>query len=246
MILPPRPSLLLSVLLALSILASASCSGPADGTCPSLPRDPSCLGRIDGICSLPAMSASCSGGVVCSGHGTLRTWGDTSVCECEAGFSGDPDAPTTCVATSSLCAGGPLIYDWNGDGVPETTFVPTADECTMYELINRTRAGHDAQGSPECHQPLRYSLEWSAHARNHSKQMSDQGGLFHADYPMAQNCAYGCGPTCEMSLYMTGANEGHCPPLSHHCNIMSCDSANVGVGYWPVTSGSWNTQNFYR
>jgi len=181
----------------------------------------------------------------CSGHGVLRTWGAVKVCECDTGFSGDPDAITTCVATTSLCKGGAFSYDWNDDGTAEASFDPTADECEMYELVNRTRASHDPEGTPECHEPLNYSLEWSAHARNHSKKMSDQGSLFHADYPMSQNCAYGCGPACEMNMYMTGANEGHCDPLSHHCNIMRCGISNAGIGYWPMNGGNWNTQNFF-
>ncbi|HEY3449624.1 MAG TPA: hypothetical protein VGK67_24940 [Myxococcales bacterium] len=181
----------------------------------------------------------------CSGHGTLRTWGAVQVCECDPGFSGDPDAPTSCVATSSLCKGGAFAYDWNDDGTAEPSFEPTADECEMYEVVNRTRASHDPEGTPECHEPLRFSVEWSAHGRNHSKKMSDRGGLFHDDYPMAQNCAYGCGPACEMNMYMTGANEGHCSPLSHHCNIMRCGTSAIGIGYWPMNGGNWNTQNIF-
>jgi hypothetical protein len=149
------------------------------------------------------------------------------------------------VATSSLCRGDSFAYDWNDDGTIEATFEPTADECEMYEIVNRTRASHDAEGTPECHEPLSYSVEWSAHARNHSKKMSDQGGLFHADSPRSQNCAYGCGPQCEVDLYMNGANEGHCPPLSTHCNIMRCGTSAIGIGYWPMNGGTWNTQNIF-
>lgn len=181
----------------------------------------------------------------CSGHGTLRTWGSVQVCECASGYTGSPSAPTTCVPTADLCKGSDFSYDWNDDGTAEPRFDPTADECEMYEIFNRTRASHDAEGTPECHVPLQYSVEWSAHARNHSKKMADQGSLFHADYPMSQNCAYGCGPDCEMNMYMTGANEGHCPPLSHHCNIMRCGTSSVGIGYWPMNGGNWNTQNIF-
>jgi hypothetical protein len=76
----------------------------------------------------------------------------------------------------------------------------------MSALVNRTRASHGPEGTPE---------------------------------------SYGCGPDCEMSLYMTGANEGHCSPLSHHCNIMRCGTSHAGIGYWPMNGGNWNTQNFF-
>ncbi len=92
--------------------------------------------------------------------------------------------------------------------------------------------------------PLTYSVEWSAHGRNHSMQMEARGALFHGDYPFGQNCAYGCAAACEMDMYMNGTGEGHCPPLSHHCNIMNCSFSGVGVGYWPTSGGTWNTQNF--
>ena len=110
-----------------------------------------------------------------------------------------------------------------------------------YELVNRTRATHDDQGSPECHTPLLWSVVWSAHGRNHSLQMRQRGSLFHADYPSGQNCAYGCDPPCEMNMYMTGSDEPHCPDLSHHCNIMRCQFSHIGIGY----DGNWNTQNFF-
>jgi len=132
----------------------------------------------------------------------------------------------------------------DGDTTNETRFDPSALECEMYELINSTRASHDAEGTPECHTPLAYSVEWSAHGRNHAKQMSDRGGLFHEDFPYGQNCAYGCDPSCEMDMYMNGSGEDHCPPLSHHCNIMRCEFSGVGIGYWTPEDGTWNTQNF--
>lgn len=181
----------------------------------------------------------------CSGHGTLRTWGQVQVCECEPGYTAPRAAQATCEPTSSLCKGGAFLYDWNDDGVAEPTLEPTSDECEMFELVNRTRASHDPGGAFECHTPLRYSVEWSAHARNHSKKMDEAGGLFHADYTGAQNCAFGCGPACEMDLYMTAPGEDHCPTLSHHCNIMRCGPTAIGVGYWPMNGGTWNTQNIF-
>jgi hypothetical protein len=132
--------------------------------------------------------------------------------------------------------------DVDEDGTVDSWFEPTPDECLMFELVNHTRASHDAESTEECHHPLAYSVEWSAHGRNHSKRMRDQGGLFHADYPGGQNCAYGCDMACLLDLYMTGPNEGHCPVLSHHCNIMRCGFSFLGVGNW---EGAWNTQNFY-
>jgi hypothetical protein len=199
------------------------------------------------VLALPLVAAGCDDGAAagaCSGHGTLRSWSDVAVCECETGYTADPADPETCVPTATLCRGGAIDFDVDGDGTNETRFDPTALECEMYELVNRTRAGHDAEGTPECHHPLAYDVEWSAHARNHSKQMSDRGDLFHDDYPSGQNCAYGCGPACEMNMYMTGAGEDHCPPLSHHCNIMRCGFSAIGIGYWPPEDGTYNTQNF--
>jgi hypothetical protein len=174
----------------------------------------------------------------CSGRGVVTANG---VCACEAGTTSLPPDGLTCVPTTLVCRGGAIDYDVNDDGVNETSFEPTADECEMLELINRTRAEHDDEGTNECHTPLAYNVEWSAHARNHSQKMVDQGGLFHADYPSGQNCAYGCDPTCEMDMYMNGADEPHCDELSHHCNIMRCSFSQVGVGY---AGGTWNTQNF--
>ena len=72
-------------------------------------------------------------------------------------------------------------------------------------------------------------------------EMYNAGNLFHEDYPMGQNCAYGGDPPTEMNMYMTGPSEPHCPDLSHHCNIMRCSYSQVGIGYYAVT---WNTQNF--
>jgi len=181
------------------------------------------------------------GGQTCSGHGTCYAWSDGPVCACNAGYTPSNSAGLDCVPTSQICVGGSIDYDVDGDGTNETRFDPNADECTMYELINLTRAAHDNEGSPECHKPLAWDVLWSAHARNHCYKMQAAGHLYHEDYPGGQNCAMGCGPSCEMNMYMTGTNEGHCPPLSHHCNIMRCRFGYVGVGY----VGTWNTQNFH-
>ncbi|MBI5494190.1 MAG: hypothetical protein HY904_04130 [Deltaproteobacteria bacterium] len=181
-------------------------------------------------------------GVACSGHGSCRAVGGNPVCACDAGFTPSSTAGMDCLPTAEVCRGGAINYDVDGDGTADTWFEPLPEECRMFELVNFTRATHDDEGSGECHGPLAYSLEWSAHARNHSKQCAERGGLFHADYPMGQNCAYGCDEACEMNLYMSGANEDHCPAMSHHCNIMRCGFSYLGVGTW---AGTWNTQNFY-
>ena len=127
------------------------------------------------------------------------------------------------------------------DGQVDDWFEPNEWECWMYELVNLTRAAHDDEGAPECHKPLNWDVEWSAHGRNHSIKMKARNDLFHADFPMAQNVAYGCDPPCEMDMYMTGWDEPHCPDLSHHCNILRCSIDSIGIGY----EGNWNTQNFY-
>jgi len=198
------------------------------------------------LATLPLFGPACDGddADACSGHGTLRTWSDGTVCECDPGFTADPQNPATCVPTAALCKGGAIDFDVDGDGTNESWFEPTALECEMYERVNRTRASHDNEGTPECHHPLAYDVEWSAHARNHSRQMADRGALFHADYPAGQNCAYGCGPACEIEMYMNGSGEDHCPPLSHHCNIMRCSFTRLGTAYWTPEEGTWNTQNF--
>ncbi len=166
---------------------------------------------------------------------------DGPVCVCDSGYTPSRSDGLDCVPTTQVCVGGAIDYDVDGDGTNETRFDPNADECLMYELVNRTRASHDDEGTPECHKPLAWDVLWSAHGRNHSYQMQRQGGLFHADFPGGQNCAMGCGPDCEMNMYMNGSGEGHCPPLSHHCNIMRCSFGHIGIGY----VGTWNTQNFY-
>jgi len=180
-------------------------------------------------------------GQTCSGHGTCRVWPSGPVCACDPGHTPSTAAGLDCVPTSQVCVGGPIDYDIDVDGTNDAWFEPIDWECEMFELVNLTRATHDPEGTPECHHPLGWSVEWAAHGRNHSVQMERQDDLFHADYPYAQNCAYGCGPACEMDMYMNGANEGHCPPLSHHCNIMRCDTHMIGIGY----SGTFNTQNIY-
>ncbi len=177
----------------------------------------------------------------CSGHGQCMAWGDLAVCACDVGFSPRDRSGLECVPTERVVTAGAIDYDADGDGEVDQWFEPTPDEMRMYELINWTRATHDPEGSPECHQPLLYDRLWSAHARNHSRKMFDAGHLFHEDYPMGQNCAMGCGPDCEMDMYMNWQGEDHCNALSHHCNIMRCSFSRVGVGYW---AGTWNTQNF--
>jgi len=193
---------------------------------------------------LPSGGAITCDGVTCSGQGTCRTWtedlGPVAVCACNAGHTPSGSHGLDCVPVELVCTGGAINYDFDNDGTADTWFDPNALECEMFALINLTRATHEHEGAPECHRPLLYSVDWSAHGRNHSHQMSDQGGLFHDDYPSGQNCAYGCDPACEMNMYMTGESEPHCPDLSHHCNIMRCSFGAVGVG----TVGTFNTQNF--
>ncbi|MBN2360322.1 MAG: CAP domain-containing protein [Deltaproteobacteria bacterium] len=184
-----------------------------------------------------AASDPCGG---CSGHGVCQERASGVVCACRSGYSPSSRAGLDCVPTSQVCAGGAIDYDYDGDGNNDTWFEPNADECLMFELVNSTRALHDDEGHPECHWPLMWSVRWSAHARNHSLQMAERGYLFHGDVAIGQNCAAGCGPACEMNNYMNGDGEDHCPDLSHHCNIMSCDFSAIGIGY----VGTWNTQNF--
>ena len=185
-------------------------------------------------------------GQVCSHHGICTSFDNDNeriaVCICATGYTPSSRFALDCVPTATVCKGGEIRYDVDDDGDLELSFEPTAEECEMFELINRTRATHETQGAPECHHPLQYSVEWSAHGRNHSKKMKDAGELYHEDFPGGQNCAVGCDPACEMNLYMTGPDEPHCPAMSHHCNIMSCSFSFVGVG---TVEGHWNTQNFY-
>ena len=181
------------------------------------------------------------GGQDCSGHGTCLVWDNAPVCACDGGFTPPDRTGLSCLPTTDVCVGGAIDYDVDGDGTNETWFEPNDWECLQYELVNRTRATHDPEGSPECHTPLSWSVTWSAHGRNHSTKMKDSGGLFHEDFPWGQNVAYGCDPECEMNMYMTGSSETHCPDLSHHCNIMRCSFSSIGIGY----DGNWNTQNFF-
>ncbi len=184
-------------------------------------------------------------GQECSGRGEClekpSSGGTIPICACEPGFTPSNAAGLDCVATANVCTGGEINYDVDGDGQPEARFEPSADECRMYELVNWTRATHDAEGEPECHTPLAYDLIWSAHARNHSIQMGSGRGLFHEDHPGGQNCNSPGSPESNMQSYMTGRDEGHCPPLSHHCNIMRCRFRAIGIGYY----NGWNTQNFH-
>ena len=178
----------------------------------------------------------------CSGHGSCIDWGEVVICACDPGYTPSGRAGLDCVPTETICKRGAIYHDVDDDGTPETWFEPSEDECEMFELINHTRAIHDPEGTPECHHALMYCVEWSAHGRNHSKKMFEAGHLYHDDVPGGQNCAYGCGPECEMNMYMHGPDEPHCPAMSHHCNIMHCSYSHVGVGYY---AGTWNTQNFY-
>ena len=183
-------------------------------------------------------------GQECSGHGRCIDWGEEGgiVCACDPGFTPPNRIGLECVATETLCVGGVIDYDVDGDGENENWFEPNELECEIFELLNLTRATHDPEGQPECHHPLMWSVEWAAHGRNHSKLMQERGSLYHDDVPGGQNCAYGCDPACEMDMYMNGPNEPHCPELSHHCNIMRCTFTYVGIGTY---GGSWNTQNFH-
>lgn len=226
---------------ALSCHADCLARGFASGTCAGTVCN--CTGGgADADADADAEAEAAPG--ACSGHGSEHTWGSVTVCACNSGYTPSSSAGRDCVPTSTVCTGGAIDYDVDGDGTNETRFDPSALECLMYELVNLTRATHDDEGTPECHTPLAYSVEWSAHGRNHSKQMHDRGGLFHEDYPWGQNCAYGCDPACEMNMYMTGPGEPHCDALSHHCNIMRCGFSAIGVGYWPPEDGTYNTQNF--
>ena len=223
--------------------ATAPDNAQADTTIADSARPDTTLGRDAAWSSPEGGSPATCDDVNCSGHGTCIPHGSEVVCACAAGFSPGDTLGLSCVPTSEVCPGGALAqpYDIDNDGTDETTFYPTDDEKRMYELVNYTRATHDMEDAPECFRPLAYDLTWSAHGRNHSYLMQAQGGLFHADFPFGQNCAWGAGPEREINMYMTGANEPHCPQSSHHCNIMQCRYGAIGVG----TVGTWNTQNFF-
>jgi len=186
----------------------------------------------------------------CNGHGKCMVWENgIKVCACDIGFTSTTGFD--CIPTSTVCKAGTINYDIDGDGKNETTMQPSAQECEMFEKINYLRAVTDDKdkNKNECRSPLKYSLLWSAHGRNHSKKMYEKGGLFHDDFPNGQNVAYGsygCGVDCELDMYMNGKQEPPCPELSHHCNIMRCwGSGFVGIGYWNPENGTYNTQNFY-
>ncbi|MFH1130767.1 MAG: CAP domain-containing protein [Pseudomonadota bacterium] len=232
----------------------ASCGGNSDGSNDASVLDaklpvvdngtPNADGKILAdvvLLDLPFSDGGACSGVSCSGNGKCLLWGSAPVCVCDPGFTPSDNKGLDCVSTNTVCKPGAINYDYDDDGKTDTLFEPTEDECDMFELINFTRATHDDEGTPECHTPLMWNVEWAAHGRNHSKKMHDKGFLFHDDYPSGQNCAYGCGVECEMEMYMTGPGEPHCPEFSHHCNIMFCDFTQVGVGYY---GGTWNTQNF--
>jgi hypothetical protein len=223
----------------------ATCSG--HGTCSMVNGKPLCAcesGYVPADREPQCAEDNACGG--CSARGRCMTWGAESVCACDKGYTPTDNTGRNCRPTLESCMGGAFAWDWNDDGTAETRLDPTDDECWMFEMINYTRATHDPKGAPECHAPLMYSIEWSAHARNHSKKMMDRGSLFHDDIKYSQNCASGCTPDCEMYLYMNGAGEDHCPASTHHCGIMDCGITHVGVGYWPLDGGDyWNTQNFY-
>lgn len=188
--------------------------------------------------------ASSACGTDCSGKGTCQKHGTVAVCACEKGFTPSSSKGDDCVPTTQVCKGGEINYDVDGDGVKEQFFEPSETECRGYELVNYTRATHDDEGTPESHTPLAYNLIWSAHARNHSKQMSERGSLFHADHNGGQNCASRTTPDRQISMYMTGPSEPHCSELSHHCNIMRPRFRTVGIGNWPIEGTGYNTQNF--
>ncbi|MBU1221341.1 hypothetical protein KKF34_02555 [Myxococcota bacterium] len=220
------------------------CSGHGDcsstnGTTPICTCDNGYVNAGTGGLECIEESNDCTG-VTCSNHGTCVIQSDGPVCACENGYTPSASHGLDCVPVDQVCIGGAIDYDFDNDGTNDTWFEPNSDECLQYEILNRTRATHDDEGTPECHKPLMWNVLWAAHGRNHSIRMANQGSLFHDDYPSGQNCAYGCGPDCEMNMYMTGEGEDHCPPLSHHCNIMRCSFTQVGIGY----SGTWNTQNF--
>lgn len=179
----------------------------------------------------------------CSGFGMADP--SSGVCACNPGYTSTTGED--CVPTAEACFGGPIEYDVDGDGVNETWLEPTPAECEMFELVNYTRATHDMEGTPECAEPLEHDILWSAHARNHSKQMYDAGYLFHEDYAYSQNCAmnWSGSPSGMMDQYMTGPSEPHCPDLSHHCNIMRCGVSRIGVGSWPEDTHTYNTQNIH-
>lgn len=221
-----------------------TCSGHGecvsdDGVTPRCNCDQGYVNGGEGGLECIAPANDCAG-VTCSGHGVCHQQSDGPVCVCNTGYTPSSALGLDCVPVRQVCVGGSINYDVDNDGTPETWFEPSDAECEMYELVNRTRATHDDEGTPECHTPLMWNVLWAAHARNHSIQMRQRDGLFHEDFPSGQNCAYGCDPACEMDMYMNGTNEGHCPPLSHHCNIMRCSFSQIGIGY----ADTWNTQNF--
>jgi len=116
----------------------------------------------------------------------------------------------------------------------------------MFRLINITRA-ENWQEAPEheCPDPLEWDAHWAEVGRQHSQNMADRGGLYHADYPGAQNVARAGSVEQAMDMFMWGRNEPPCPALSHHCNIMRCGWQAVGVGIVESGGQLWFTQNFH-
>ena len=185
----------------------------------------------------------------CSGHGYLAAYNDGTgsgpICVCDAGFTPSSKAGQDCVLTETVCIAGAIDYDFDNDGVNDSWFEPNEDECLQFELVNYVRATHDAENTPECHHPLGWNVVWAAHGRNHAIKMSEQGSLFHDDFPFGQNVAQTQSPEQAMDLYMNGPDEPHCPDLSHHCNIMNCRFNQVGIGMYRTGSWYlWSTQNF--
>jgi hypothetical protein len=174
----------------------------------------------------------------CSGHGTLRTWPcGVLVCECDEGYTPSSAAGLDCVPTAEVCVGGAVDFDWNDDGTNEAMLEPTAAECLVLEIVNRTRATHDPEDTPECHFPLAYDPALAADARRQSKRMSDRGTPFtDPDCPYLQVVATGYPPEGVIDALLDDATYGtHCYDFpSTHCNIVMCEVTSAGPGYWPI------------
>jgi hypothetical protein len=186
-------------------------------------------------------------GEECSGHGMVMNWMSGDVCACAPGFVQADPTVLECVPTQDVCQAGAIdSFDVDGDGVEETSFQPSLMECLLFELVNRTRANHDDEGHAECHAPLMFDLDWSAHARNHSMLMYEQESVFFDDVPpgnAAQNAGHADdGPQDMMAILMAG---DHCPEQTPHCTLMGCGWANIGVGVYLPDDGPYFTQNFF-
>jgi len=198
----------------------------------------------------------------CGGKGTCYVKENNDpICACNVGYSPELPDGLNCVVTSTYCKTGAINFDYNDDGIIETSFTPSDVECSMYELINFIRAVHDKEGHPESHKPLAYEVTFSAYGRYHCIKMAQQGGLFHEDFPpgwRGQNVAYnhdgsglshmnqymGCNPST--NPICVSSSEPHCDSgvLSHHCNIMKTTNVHVGIGMYLDGSRSYSTQNF--